>query len=122
MTHYPQGKQATAKERETTFPTYSDADEHPFWRATPLCESDKVAAQSAALNVQLEEAAILGTMGAPLRMWNTATTTIPLGNVIQYRTAAPYIDANAPVLPFGQVSMDQQYPFPPGAQRHYGFA
>lgn len=121
MTHYPHGQDVSTAKREKFFPVYTESDTHPYWTAFPLCESDRLAQNALTVNRQLLSMAQDGTMGSPLRMWNTAGTTIPLGNVKQFNTAANVVKSDMSVLPFGQVSLDPNYPFPPGAQRTFGF-
>lgn len=121
MTYYPHGKEASKIERERTFPLYSTSPDHPFWSAPSLTETDKIARSAATLNEQLYEMQHMGTMGSPLRMWNTATTTIPLGNVKPFNTAMNLVSANAPILPFGQVTLDVASPFPRNERSVYGF-
>jgi hypothetical protein len=122
MTSYPQESDASARERERFFPVYSNDDKHPNWTALPLSNQDRLSKLTGPLNMRLASMATEGTMGSPLRMWNTATTTIPLGNVRQFQVAANIVKSDLPVLPFGQVSLDQAYPYPTGPQRQYGFA
>lgn len=121
MTSYPKSNHSGASARHWMQPFYSTKSKHPDWTVTDLRDTEKLKKQAIALSEDIITRQDLGTMNGPLRMWNTAGSSVVLGNTRMFLVAQPEYYAGQPVTPFGQVTLDQNAHRPLGAQTTYGF-